>query len=111
MILCHQKAIRANFYLRVYGDIQASELFWRSAFLVGLFLFALAANITYWWTIIGPVMITLLFTCISIPLIENHMLKRNPDYILQMKKISVFIPWRIKNDVAKQIYGWAESVR
>ena len=70
-----------------FGEV----LFWW-----GIFLFAIAANITYWWTIIGPAMITLLFTCISIPLIENHMLKKNPDYILQMRKISAFIPWREK---------------
>jgi len=80
----------------LWGYSRHPNYFGEVLFWWGLFLFALAANITYWWTIIGPVMITLLFTCISIPLIENHMLKRNPDYILLIQKISAFVPWRGK---------------
>jgi steroid 5-alpha reductase family enzyme len=80
----------------LWGYSRHPNYFGEVLFWWGLFLFALAANITYWWTIIGPVMITLLFTCISIPLIENHMVKRNPEYLVQMQKISAFIPWRKK---------------
>jgi steroid 5-alpha reductase family enzyme len=42
----------------------------------GLYLFALAADPRYWWTIVGPIAITCLFLFISIPMMERHMLKR-----------------------------------
>ena len=34
----------------------------------GIYLFGLAANAAYWWTIIGPLSITLLFALVSVPL-------------------------------------------
>jgi steroid 5-alpha reductase family enzyme len=59
----------------------------------GLFIFGLAADSGYWWTIIGPVSITLLFTCISIPLMEKRNTARRPGYAALKKKIPVFLPW------------------
>ena len=59
----------------------------------GLFLFGLAADSGYWWTIIGPVSITILFTFISIPLMEKRNLARRPGYAELRKKIPVFLPW------------------
>jgi steroid 5-alpha reductase family enzyme len=59
----------------------------------GLYIFALAADSGYWWTIIGPVSITLLFTVISIPLMEKRSLERRPGYAELRKKIPVLFPW------------------
>ena len=59
----------------------------------GLFLFGLAAAPSYWWTIVGPVLITALFIFISIPMIEKHMKKRKPDYAVKRQGVSAFIPW------------------
>jgi steroid 5-alpha reductase family enzyme len=63
------------------------------AFWWGLFFFGLAANAGYWWTIIGPVSITLLFTTISIPMIEKRHLARRLDYAGHQKRVSPFLPW------------------
>jgi steroid 5-alpha reductase family enzyme len=63
------------------------------AFWWGLFLFAFAANPDYWWAIIGPISITLLFVFISIPMIEKRMLDRKPEYANYIKTTSVLIPW------------------
>ena len=59
----------------------------------GLFVFGLAADPGYWWTIIGPVSITILFTFISIPLMEKRSLARRPGYAALRRKIPVFLPW------------------
>ena len=59
----------------------------------GLFIFALAADAGYWWTIIGPASITILFLAISIPLMEKRSLARRPGYAELKKKIQVFVPW------------------
>jgi steroid 5-alpha reductase family enzyme len=63
----------------------------------GLYLFALAADPRYWWTIVGPVSITLLFLYVSIPMIERRMLARRPDYIKQIGTTSRVIPWSPRN--------------
>jgi len=67
-----------------FGEI----LFWW-----GLFIFALAADSCYWWTIVGPLVITILFLFISIPMMDRRSLDRRPGYEEHMKKVSALIPW------------------
>lgn len=62
-----------------FGEV----LFW-----FGLYIFALAADIFYWWTIIGPVSILMLFIFISIPLMDNRNLEKRPNYGKHMEKVS-----------------------
>jgi steroid 5-alpha reductase family enzyme len=63
------------------------------AFWWGLFVFALASGLEYWWTIAGPLVITLLFLGVSIPLMEKRSLAHRPGYSELRKKVSVLIPW------------------
>jgi len=67
-----------------FGEV----LFWW-----GLFLFALAAAPGYWWTVIGPTAITLLFFTVSIPLMEKRNVERRPGYAEHRVKTSAFFPW------------------
>jgi steroid 5-alpha reductase family enzyme len=60
----------------------------------GLYLFAVAANPSFWWVIIGPLAITLMFIFASIPMIEKRMLMRRKDYQAYMKRVSMLIPWK-----------------
>ena len=60
----------------------------------GLYLFALAANPSFWWVIIGPMAITLMFIFASIPMIEKRMLKRRKDYQAYQEKVSMLVPWK-----------------
>ena len=59
----------------------------------GLFMFAMAADSSYWWTFAGPLAITALFVGVSIPLMDKRNLERRPGYDEHMKSISALIPW------------------
>lgn len=59
----------------------------------GLYVFALAARPDYWWVVVGPVTITLLFQFISIPMIERRMRERRHDYEKVVKTVPRWIPW------------------
>jgi len=57
----------------------------------GLFFIGLAADTTMWWTIVGPLSITLLFVFISIPMIDKRHLARRPDYAAHMKRVPALV--------------------
>jgi steroid 5-alpha reductase family enzyme len=44
------------------------------------------------WTILGPISMIILFTGISIPLMEKRNLERRPGYEEYIKKVPVLIP-------------------
>jgi steroid 5-alpha reductase family enzyme len=67
-----------------FGEV----LFWW-----GLYLFALASNPAYWWVIIGPVAITLLFVFVSVPMMDRHMLKKRQSYIHNIESLPALVPW------------------
>ena len=58
----------------------------------GLYLFALAAYPAAWWTIFGPLSITLLFVFISIPMIEKRHIERRPDYPAYLDRTPMIMP-------------------
>ena len=60
----------------------------------GLYLFALAANPSFWWVVIGPVSITLMFVFISIPMIEKRLMERKNDYADYCRKVPMLLPFR-----------------
>jgi steroid 5-alpha reductase family enzyme len=62
----------------------------------GLFFFAFAAGSEYWWTIIGPVAITIMFIFASIPLIEKRNLERREGYAEYLGKTRMLIPFPIR---------------
>jgi len=67
-----------------FGEI----LFWW-----GLYLFALGADTGNWWTVFGPIGVTVLFLAVSLPLIETRMRQRRDDYEQVQKEISRLVPW------------------
>ena len=58
----------------------------------GLFIFGVAAAPGYWWTIVGPVAVTILFITVSVPLMEKRSLEKRPGYAEIRKKIPVLLP-------------------
>ncbi len=67
-----------------FGEV----LFWW-----GLYLFALAAHPSWWWVIVGPAAISLLFLFVSVPMMERHMAARHPGYAELQEGRSPFLPW------------------
>jgi steroid 5-alpha reductase family enzyme len=59
----------------------------------GLWLFGLAANAAYWWTIVGPLAMTLMFHFASIPMLDRRHLERRPGYAEHMQRVSAVVPW------------------
>ena len=66
-----------------FGEV----LFWW-----GLWLFGLAANPMWWWTIAGPVVVTGLFLGVSIPMMDRRLLARHPGYAEHIGARSAFLP-------------------
>ena len=59
----------------------------------GLWLFGLAADPGWAWTVVGPVSITLLFLLVSVPWMDRRMLSRHPAWAARMKATSALVPW------------------
>jgi steroid 5-alpha reductase family enzyme len=60
----------------------------------GLWLFVpAAAPASWWWTLAGPVAITLLFSLVSLRLVTRRMLAGHPEYAERMKRVSAIVPW------------------
>ena len=58
----------------------------------GLWLFAMAADPAWWWTIVGPLGITLMFRFVSLPMIEERMKARRPAYAEYVERSSLVLP-------------------
>jgi len=69
-----------------FGEI----LFWW-----GIYFFALAVDFSFWWMIIGPISMVILFLVVSIPLIEKK-LGSKPGYESYKNEVSKLVFWFIK---------------
>lgn len=67
-----------------FGEV----LFWW-----GLYLFVPLAYRNFWWVIVGPLAILVLFLGISIRLMERHLLAEHPAYAEYQRRVSPFFPW------------------
>ncbi len=64
-------------------------LFW-----IGLWLFALASNPSWWWTVIGPLVIIGMFEAASIPMMETRSVERRPSYADYQARVAKLLPLR-----------------
>jgi steroid 5-alpha reductase family enzyme len=58
----------------------------------GLWLFALAAAPGWWWTVVGPVAMVVLFAFISVPLMDRRSVQRRPAYAEHMRRVPALLP-------------------
>ncbi len=58
----------------------------------GIYLFGLAAEPSWWWTVVGPLGITLMFARVSVRLIDKRSLARRPGYGEHMKRVPGLFP-------------------
>jgi len=62
----------------------------------GLWLFALAADPSWWWTVLGPLVITGMFVSTSLPWLERRMRERRPGFAEHAAHSPLVVPrpWR-----------------
>ena len=60
----------------------------------GLFFFSLSAGYDMWWTVAGPLTVTIMFIFISIPMLEKREMERRPEYEEYMKEVGVLLPFK-----------------
>lgn len=72
---------------------QHPNYFGELGFWWGLWIFAMAVDTAWWWTIGGPIAMTILFVAASLPMMLKRKRERRADYDEQVKGIPVLIPW------------------
>jgi steroid 5-alpha reductase family enzyme len=78
----------------LWGWSRHPNYFGEMGFWWGLWLFGLAAEPAWaWWTLAGPVSITLMFRFVSLPMVETRMRERRPDYADYARTTSLVVPW------------------
>jgi steroid 5-alpha reductase family enzyme len=58
----------------------------------GLWMFALAADAKWWWTVVGAAAITVMFVLVSIPMMERRVLSTRSDYHAYRDETPMLIP-------------------
>jgi len=58
----------------------------------GMWLFGLAAAPSWWWTVAGPIAMVLLFTFVSVPMMDRRSLERRPAYAEHMRRVPALLP-------------------
>lgn len=58
----------------------------------GLYLFGLAADPHWWWTVAGPLAMVVLFETASIPMMEERSLQRRPTYADYQRRVPRLLP-------------------
>lgn len=58
----------------------------------GLWLFGLAADPGWWWTVVGPLAMVGLFAFASIPMMDRRSLERRPGYAAHMAAVPALVP-------------------
>ena len=68
-----------------------------------LWLFALAADPSWWWTVVGPLAMVVLFVTVSIPMMDERSLARRPGYAEHMRAVPALIPrWTRRRSRARR---------
>jgi steroid 5-alpha reductase family enzyme len=58
----------------------------------GMWLFGLAAAPAWWWTVVGPIAMVLLFAFVSVPMMDRRSLQRRPGYADHIRRLPALLP-------------------
>ena len=58
----------------------------------GLWLFGLAAAPGWWWSVVGPLVMVLLFAFVSVPMMDRRSVARRPAYAEHMRDVPALLP-------------------
>ncbi|HSN13661.1 MAG TPA: DUF1295 domain-containing protein [Anaeromyxobacteraceae bacterium] len=62
----------------------------------GLWLFGVAADPAWWWTVAGPLVITALFTFVSAPWMDRHLEERHPGWRERRAQVPALWPHPVR---------------
>jgi steroid 5-alpha reductase family enzyme len=66
-------------------------LFW-----VGVFVAGVSADVTWWWTVVGPVAMIAMFLGASIPMLDQRSVATRPGYDAVMAELPALLPFRLR---------------
>ncbi len=58
----------------------------------GLWIFTVGAGAFMWWSLIGPVAITVMFALVSVPMMDRHLCEKNPAYREHVERSAALVP-------------------
>ncbi|MHA1592282.1 MAG: DUF1295 domain-containing protein [Candidatus Heimdallarchaeaceae archaeon] len=77
----------------IWSVTRHPNYFGEVSFWWGMFFFAISSGVSTLWVVVGPISMTILFLIVSIPLMENRLMKKYPGYNDYKSRVSSFIPW------------------
>lgn len=99
--------IQSGYYRKKYPNQILSKGLWKVSrhpnyfgeiiFWFGIFLLMLSIRDNYWVLVLGPIVNLLMFSFISIPMMEKRMLKKYPEYSDYIKNTNVLLPLKKNN--------------
>ena len=94
--------IQSGYYRKKYPNQILDKGLWKKSrhpnyfgeiiFWFGIFLLMLSIRDNYWVLVLGPIVNLLMFSFISIPLMEKRLLKKYPAYKEYAEKTNVLLP-------------------
>ena len=69
-------------------------------FWCGMWLFGLAAQPRWWWTVVGPLGMVFLFAVVSVPMMDRRSVQRRPGYAEHMREVSALLPLKRRRSAA-----------
>ena len=101
--------IQSSYYRKKYPNQILDKGLWKRSrhpnyfgeiiFWFGIFLLMLSIRENYWVLVLGPLVNLLMFSFISIPMMEKRLLKKYPEYRTYIETTNVLLP--IKKTVNK----------
>lgn len=99
--------IQSGFYRKKYPNQMLNKGLWKISrhpnyfgeiiFWFGVFLLMLSIRDNYWVLVLGPIVNLLMFSFISIPMMEKRMLKKYPEYNEYIQNTNVLLPLKKNN--------------
>jgi len=62
------------------------------SFWLGVWLFGMAGDAGWWWTVLGPLAITVMFVFASLPMIETRMAARRAGWEEHVRRVPLLVP-------------------
>lgn len=88
-----RSSVGQNIDIGLWRHSRHPNYFGEVSFWWGIWLMQMGVDPEKWQTVAGPVLMTILFVFISIPMMEKYILTSKPSYIDYQKKVSMLKPW------------------